>query len=338
MKKIFIKIICLAVCMMSAVFCQAHSGEGKPNPHHFFDFIARDLRLNETQQAQLETVKNKLFETDRDMITIQLSELETLVNMIETNGGSDEAISDFEKKSTENKIQFHTSKAQAMREFYNILDDNQKKMFVENMRSFKKGYDAQGKNKRPGFAKSKQPNDRDRKGPPHGGRFDKKGDKFGKAGHPHKEKHYRHKPMAKKGGKKSGHFSHSPRPRPFYQAPLNKYTLLNRELVRELYLSKEQTDAFFKIKEELAAKWKEVCENKCQLPKDVNEMMLSSDDTEQLKNIIAEKLNKSEEYDVFMLKKYFEFCSLLTSEQKNVLLLKYKYQIARMKLSKKNDR
>ncbi len=66
--------------------------------------------------------------------------------------------------------------------------------------------------------------------------------------------------------------------------------------------------------------------------------LIRGESEQQIKDAITNRLQKDEQIRKLALKKYFEFCQCLTDAQKEVLKLKYQYDIAKMNLPSPNDR
>ena len=370
LKWVLVLMMCLCAVLSFAGPKPDHNGD---RPRHFgqdamFAMIADDLKLTGEQRTQYEQITAELIEIKKQSWNRKLDEFKSFLQLISKGSASDAEIDEFEQKRTENEFTFQNAIAGKMMELYNILDNNQQKRFIDKMTHCPSDNDK--------FGKGGHGNNKHGKMPPHRqghqnhhGKFDKN------AKHRMPPKGPHGKPDISKGPHHNGKGPHG---RPdMNKAPrgkdahghnghgmkFSKHSMMLNAVAWELKLNEQQREVYQRIKNEIREAEAELCgkcsdetckcsadscecfANKCECPADHKknpcgqfDYLIRGESEQQIKDAITQRLEKDEQIRKLALKKYFEFCQCLTDAQKEVLKLKYQYDIAKMNLPSPNDR
>ena len=356
MKWIAVWMLCLC-----AVLANANPKPKGDRPHQFgpdamFAWIADDLKLSDEQRTQYDRITAELKEVKKNMQVKKLEELKSFIGLVNKGSVTDADIDAYDKVCADNEIASQSEIAAKMSELYSILDPNQQKRFIEKMTPKMpdgKGKDQpKGKNPPKNPPKGKKPpkgkpdmrhGEGHRMPPPNGDRPDMRHgdghrmppqDRFADNGHKPNHDGHQHP----NGGM---HGDHHGRMMPPCEGH-SPQTMMLGNLARELKLDKEQSEKYHNIKREMREKMAEnfaKCDpNKKDKPCRPFDYLTEGQTVEQMKAKIAERVNNGAEGRKFALKKYFEFYGCLTDAQKEVVKLKYQYDVAKMSLPSQNDR
>lgn len=370
-------VLLMSLCVVLS-FAGPKPNGNRPHPVHpdgMFAFIAEDLKLSEEQKVKYDNITKELKEIKKQSWNRKFDEFKSFLQLISKGSASDAEIDEFEQKRTENEFAFQNAIAGKMMELYNILDNNQQKRFIDKMTrpfdnkdKFGKGghennkhgkmpphkqghhnhngkFDKNAKHRMPPKVPHGKPNMS--KGPHHNGK--------GPQGRPDMNK----APQGKNGrNHQYGHNGYG------HNMKFSKHSMMLNAVAWELKLNEQQREVYRRIKNEIHAAEAELyggkcsddrckcsadnCEcfaNKCQCPPEHKknpcgqfDYLIRGESEQQIKDAITNRLQKDEQIRKLALKKYFEFCQCLTDAQKEVLKLKYQYDIAKMNLPSPNDR
>ncbi|MBR6200335.1 MAG: Spy/CpxP family protein refolding chaperone [Spirochaetales bacterium] len=342
MKKIKLLSVTFIMCLCAVLsFAGANLEPKGVRPHRcgpdaMFGKIADDLRLSDEQRTQYDRITAELKDTKKKSKNIKLEEFKSFIGLVNKANISDGDIDSYDKVCADNDIAFQTEIAAKMSELYSILDPNQQKRFIEKMtppkpdgkakHGGKKGKDVLKKQKPPkGKSQPKDKKDKfdndDRRmphdrfadngqRPPCNGQTDRGCDK---RGHDRMMDHY---------------CEYAPQ------------SMMIGAIARDLRLSKEQSAIYHRIKGEIHDKVSEnfaKCDKKDKMCNPLS-FLTEGLTADQMNEKIVERVNGQSDTRKFALKKYFEFFGCLTDAQKEVVKLKYQYDIAKMSLPSPNDR
>ena len=372
-KIIFVTFIMFECAVLS--FAGSKPDDRGGRPQHFgtnamFAMIADDLKLTGEQRTQYDKITVELKEIKMNAFRSKIDEFKSFLQLISKGSASDAEIDEFEQKRTENEFTFQSDIAAKMVELYNILDNNQQKRFIDKMtgpfdnNKDKFGKGGHGNNKHGKMSPHKQGH--------HNGKFDKNGGHrmlpkgphgkpdMSKGPHhngkgPHDRPDMNKGPRCKDAHRQYGHNGHN--------MGFSKHSMILNAVAWDLKLNEQQREVYHRIKNEIREAEKELCskcsdENckcsagncdcfayKCECPADHKkspcsqfDYLIRGESEQQIKDAITQRLQKDEQIRKLALKKYFEFCQCLTDAQKEVLRLKYQYDIAKMNLPSPNDR
>ena len=371
--KLLLVMFILCVCAVMSFAGQKPDGKGG-RPQHFgtnamFAMIADDLKLTGEQRTQYEQITAELIEIKKQSWNRKIDEFKSFLQLISKGSASDAEIDEFEQKRTENEFAFQNAIAGKMVELYNILDKNQQKRFIDKMT-----IPCDNRDK---FGKAGHGNNKHGKMPPHkqghhnhNGKFDKNAKHRmppkGPHGKPNMSKGPHHNGKGPQGrpdmnkapqGKDGRNHQYG------HNMKFSKHSMMLNAVAWELKLNEQQREVYQRVKNEIHTAEEELyakcsddrckcsadsCEcsaNKCQCPPEHKknpcgqfDYLIRGESEQQIKDAITNRLQKDEQIRKLALKKYFEFCQCLTDAQKEVLKLKYQYDIAKMNLPSPNDR